>query len=135
MILKLNHLQGKSAATTAQDVIGTIYTLLEEGHIDQTQFAGLQIELDWIQYKQNFREVVIATQGFTENGDEVPIMDVHIDTRQVVPGCLRAELLRAIARTHPENGSANARTGWRSRSFDRSATASSGSSTRSTGIV
>jgi hypothetical protein len=103
MILKLNHLQGKSAAATAQDVIGTIYTLLAEGHIDQAQFAGLQIELDWIQYKQNFREVVIATQGFNENGDEVPIMDVHIDTRQVVPGCLRPELLRAIARAHPES--------------------------------
>jgi hypothetical protein len=101
MILKLNHLQGKSAANTAQDVIGTIYSLLEEGHIDQAQFAGLQIELDWIQYKQNFREVVIATQGYTQDGDQVPIMDVHIDTRQVVPGCLRAELLRAIARTQP----------------------------------
>ncbi len=101
MILKLNHLQGKSAAATAQDVIGTIYTLLEEGHIDQAQFAGLQIELDWIQYKQNFREVVIATQGYNQDGDQVPIMDVHIDTRQVVPGCLRPELLRAIARTQP----------------------------------
>jgi hypothetical protein len=102
MILKLNHLQ-KSAAATAQDVIGTIYTLLAEGHIDQAQFAGLQIELDWIQYKQNFREVVIATQGYNEQGEQVPIMDVHIDTRQVVPGCLRPELLRAIARTQPSD--------------------------------
>jgi len=103
MILKLNHLQGKSAASTAQDVIGTIYKLLEEGHIDQHQFACLQIELDWIQYKQNFREVVIATQGYNQSGDQVPLMDVHVDTRQVVPGCLRAELLRAIARTQPEH--------------------------------
>jgi hypothetical protein len=103
MILKLNHLQGKSAANTAQDVIGTIYKLLEEGHIDQHQFACLQIELDWIQYKQNFREVVIATQGFNQSGDQVPLMDVHVDTRQVVPGCLRGELLRAIARTQPEH--------------------------------
>src|SRR6202167_3096515 len=100
MILKLNHLQGKSAATTAQDVVGTIYTLMQEGHIDQAQFAGLQIELDWIQYKQNFREVVIATQGYNEHGDQVPIMDVHVDTRQVVPGCLRAELLRALAHSN-----------------------------------
>jgi hypothetical protein len=103
MILKLNHLQGKSAANTAQDVIGTIYKLLEEGHIDQHQFACLQIELDWIQYKQNFREVVIATQGYNQSGDQVPLMDVHVDTRQVVAGCLRGELLRAIARTQPEH--------------------------------
>jgi hypothetical protein len=99
MIVKLNHLQGKAAATSAQDVIGTVYTLLEEGHIEKAQFARLQIELDWIQYKQNFREVVIATQGYNAVGQQVPIMDVHVDTRQVVPGCLRAALLRALART------------------------------------
>ena len=101
MIVKLNHLQGKSAATSAQDVIGTMYTLLEEGHIEKAQFARLQIELDWIQYKQNFREVVIATQGYNEQGNQVPIMDVHVDIRQVVPGCLRAALMRALARTNP----------------------------------
>src|ERR1700728_3830738 len=101
MIVKLNHLQGKAAATSAQDVIGTVYTLLEEGHIEKAQFARLQIELDWIQYKQNFREVVIATQGYTEEGQQVPIMDVHVDVRQVVPGCLRGALLRALARTNP----------------------------------
>ena len=106
MIVKLNHLQGKAAATSAQDVIGTVYTLLEEGHIEKAQFARLQIELDWIQYKQNFREVVIATHGYNEQGQQVPIMDVHVDTRQVVPGCLRAALLRALAHSNapePQN--------------------------------
>ena len=106
MIVKLNHLQGKAAATSAQDVIGTMYTLLEEGHIEKSQFARLQIELDWIQYKQNFREVVIATHGYNEQGKQVPIMDVHVDTRQVVPGCLRAALLRALAHSNapePQN--------------------------------
>ena len=100
MILKLNHLQGKVAAATAQDVIGTLYSLLEEGHIDRSQFARLQIELDWIQYKQNFREVAIATQGYDAQGKQVPIMDVHVDIRQVSPGCLRGELLRAVAHAH-----------------------------------
>ena len=106
MIVKLNHLQGKAAATSAQDVIGTVYALLEEGHIEKSQFARLQIELDWIQYKQNFREVVIATHGYNESGQQVPIMDVHVDVRQVVPGCLRAALLRALAHSNapePQN--------------------------------
>src|SRR5713226_7269259 len=102
MILKLNHLQGKAAAATAQDVIGTLYSLLEEGHLEPGQFARLQIELDWIQYKHNFREVVIATQGYNAQGAQVPIMDMPVDTRQVVPGCLRAEMLRALARANPE---------------------------------
>src|SRR3984957_5419947 len=106
MIVKLNHLQGKSAATSAQDVIGTVYTLLEEGHIEKSQFARLQIELDWIQYKQNFREVVIATHGYNERGQPVTIMDVHVDSRQVLPGCQRAALRRALAHSdapEPQN--------------------------------
>jgi len=102
MILKLNHLQGKAAATTALDVIDTIYSLMEEGHLQKDQFARLQIELDWIQYKQNFREVVIATQGYNAQGQPAPIMDVHVDMRQVTPGCLRADMLRALAHASPD---------------------------------
>ena len=106
MIVKFNHLQSKGAAASAQDVIATIYGLLEEGHIEKALFARLQIELDWIQYKQNFREVVIATHGYNERGQRVPIVDVHVDTRQVAPGCLRGALLRALAHSdapEPQN--------------------------------
>lgn len=100
MNLKLNHLHGKDAVASAQDVIGTLYSLLEEGHIEQNQFARLQIELDWIQYRQNFREAVIATCGCNTQGGQPSIMGVHIDTRQAVPGCLREQLLRAIVRAN-----------------------------------
>jgi hypothetical protein len=95
MILKLNHLKVKAAATT-QGVIEAVYALVEEGRIDQGEFARLQVELDWIQYKSNFREAVTATQGYNAFGQPAPIMDVHVDTRQVVPETLRAELLHAI---------------------------------------
>src|SRR5580658_7893068 len=97
MILNLNHLHGKSAAANAQAVVETLYALLEEGQIEQSQFARLRIQLDWIQYKQNFRELVSVAECRNERG-ELEIMDVHVDTRQVVPGCLRQELLRAFAR-------------------------------------
>ena len=99
MILNLNHLHGKSAGATAQDVVETVYKLVEEGQIAPYEFASLRIQLDWIQYKQNFREVVSVAQGSNPRG---PIMDVHIDTRQVVPGCLREGILRAMARANPE---------------------------------
>ena len=102
MILKLNHLQGKAAGATAQHVIGALYSLLEEGHIEKDQFARLQIELDWIQYKQNFREVVIAIQGYNTQGQRVPMMDLRVDGRQVVPETLRADILRALSCANPE---------------------------------
>jgi hypothetical protein len=97
MILKLNHLKVKAAAAT-QGVIEAVYALVGEGLIDQGQFARLQVELDWIQYKSNFREAVAATQGYNAMGQPCPIMDIHVDTRQVVPENLRADLLRAIHR-------------------------------------
>src|SRR6478752_4529452 len=99
MILKLNHLKVKAAATT-QGVIEAVYALVEQGLVDQGQFARLQVELDWIQYKSNFREAVAATQGYNAFGHSLghaaPIMDIHVDTRQVVPETLRGDLLRAI---------------------------------------
>jgi len=97
MIVKLNHLHGKSAGASAQVVVDTIYTLLGEGRLGQEQFARLQIELDWIQYKQNFREVVIASQGYTPRGEHLPVLDVLVDTRQVEPATLRADMLKALA--------------------------------------
>jgi len=50
MILKLNHLKVKAAAAT-QSVIEAVYALVEEGLIDQGQFARLQVELDWLKKK------------------------------------------------------------------------------------
>ncbi len=97
MILNLNHLHGKSAAANAQGVVETLYGLLAEGLIEQSQFARLRIQLDWIQYKQNFREVVSVAENRDERGEQT-MMDIHVDTRQVVPGCLRPEILRAMAR-------------------------------------
>jgi len=97
MILKLNHLKVKAAATT-QRVIEAVYALVEEDLMDQGQFARLQVELDWIQYKSNFREAVTATQGYKAFGQPAPIMDVHIDTRQVVLETLHDDLLRALSR-------------------------------------
>ncbi len=102
MILNLNHLHEKSAGTTAHDVIETLYSLMAEGHIEQDQFARLRVQLDWIQYKQNFREVVSVARGYKASGGPAPMMDVQVDTRQVAPGCLRGEILRAITRAQPD---------------------------------
>ncbi len=95
MILKLNHLNPKATAAT-QAVIEVVYAMVADGQLDKGRFARLQFELDWIQYKQNFREVVSATQGYSSYGDPPPIMDIHVDTRQVVPDRLRADLAKAL---------------------------------------
>ncbi len=102
MILRLNHLQGKAAASAAQEVCATIYSLLEEGKIDQAQFSKLQVELDWIQYKQNFRDPALAICGSVNSGEPAQLIELRVDTRQVTPGTLRQDVIRALARANPE---------------------------------
>src|SRR6266404_7876835 len=97
MILQLNHLHGKAAASTTQEVVSALYALLEEGHIDQKQFAHIQVQLDWVQYKQNFREMVTASRPLCyDRKESSSILDVRVDARQILPETLKSETLRAI---------------------------------------
>jgi hypothetical protein len=101
MNLQLNHLNAKAAAITPM-VVEALQELVEGGHIDPAQFATLQVQLDWLQYKQNFREMVSVSHIARENGERrLPTMDMRIDTRQVTPEALRPEMLRALAVTDP----------------------------------
>jgi hypothetical protein len=112
MILQLNHLNAAAAIATTPNVIDVLYKLVEDGHIDPAQFARLQVQLDWVQYKQNFREVVTASRGagpaarpgsMPNDERRPPVIDMRIDTRQVTPENLRAEMLRAIGPSDPQS--------------------------------
>jgi hypothetical protein len=96
MILQLNHLQRQPASTTAQEVVDTLYSLLEDGHLEQDQFARLRVHLDWIQYRQNFRECVTTTKLTSTRSECHFPVEMHIDTRQVTPGCLREQISRTM---------------------------------------
>lgn len=109
MILHLNHTRKESASASASEVVATILALLEEKHLQPAQFANLQIHLDWIPYKQNFREAITITEasetGASDNAafngaSATPAaapMEIRIDSRQVAPGALRDSLQAAIA--------------------------------------
>jgi len=103
MILQLNHLQGK-AAGASQEVIETLYAMLAEGHIEPNEFARLRIQLDWLQYKKNFREVVLVTPDKEPGREDAPFLQMQVDTRQVVPGCLKPAVMRALIRHQPKAG-------------------------------
>jgi hypothetical protein len=96
MILQLNHMHGAPAANTTQEVVDTFYSLLDEGHLEQDQFAYLRVHLDWIQYRQNFRECVTVTKVAGEGHDRLFPIEMHIDTRRVTPGCLRQQILNTM---------------------------------------
>jgi hypothetical protein len=102
MILHLNHTRRDSAAASASEVVATFLTLFEEGHLTAGQFARLEIYLDWLQYKQNFREAItVMGRAETDTGPG-SAMEVRIDSRQVSPGSLRELVQKAMA--PKENG-------------------------------
>jgi hypothetical protein len=96
MILQLNHLQRQPAGVTAHEVVDTLYSLMEDGHLEHDQFANLRVHLDWIQYRRNFRECVMVMKA-AQTGEQIPPSEMHIDTRQVAPGDLRAKILRTMS--------------------------------------
>jgi len=96
MILQLNHLHRKPAASTTQEVVDTLYALLEEGRLEKEQFARLRVHLDWIQYRQNFRECVMTLHPTNDPRGEVSSLEVHIDMRQVTPGALHDAILQTM---------------------------------------
>lgn len=100
MILHVNHTRKDSAAATASEVVSSILSLLEEKQIEPAEFANLQIHLDWIQYKQNFREAVTITEG-GGNGSAAP-REIRIDARQLVSGSLRDSIRQALWTARPE---------------------------------
>ena len=101
MILQVNHSQKSSAASAASEVIQTLCALLEEGHLEPKQFARLRVHLDWIQYKNNFRESVAIVKQSGSSAEDHSLWDIHVNTRQLSSDTLRAQVLRAIACTAP----------------------------------
>lgn len=97
MNLHLNYTRRDSAPATTSDVVETVLSLLEEGHLQPAQFARLQIHLDWLQYKHNFREAITVIQGGESQGENVAPMEIRIDSRQVAPGALRDLLQKAFS--------------------------------------
>jgi hypothetical protein len=96
--LHLNHIHKDSAPTTTSEVVATVLSLLADGQIQPAQFARLQIHLDWLQYKQNFREAVTVMQPGGNEAEDTAPTEIRIDSRQLAPGSLRGLLQNAI---HP----------------------------------
>ncbi len=107
MILQINHLQKSAAASAAHDVIEELLTLVEEGQLEPAEFARLRVQLDWIQYRNNFREPLIAVPRGSFSGETLTAVDLHVNTRQIGQASLRNDILGAILRCR-EAGSASA---------------------------
>ena len=94
MILHINHVQPERAAL-ASSVVSTLVSLAGDAQIPSRILDNLNVHLEWVQYKTNFREAVTLRR--VNRGDEVlPWMEVGIDLRQAHPETLKQEFINAL---------------------------------------
>ena len=94
MIVHINHVQ-PDRAVLAGTVLTELVSLAGEGQIQPRILENLNVHLDWVQYKTNFRESVTLRRAV--KGEELlPWIEVGVDLRQLQPETLRAEFLNVL---------------------------------------
>jgi hypothetical protein len=96
MILHVNSTRREAVLVAARELVEAVLTLLEQKHMGGADFAHLQIHLDWLQYKNNFREAITITQGPGQQNGHTPLTDLRIDSRRIEQGTVCEGLHRAI---------------------------------------
>jgi hypothetical protein len=94
MILHINHVQpGRAEATSS--VVSTLLSLLEQGHVEPSVLSHMNVHIDWVQYKTNFREPILLRR--VVQGEELlPLTEIAVDLRQVKPETFRADLAAVL---------------------------------------
>ena len=82
-------------------MVSTLLSLVDEGCLQAERFARMRVHLDWVQYKQNFREPVLTLQTAGEQPEGPASIEIRIDSRQVTQGSLREPLKRALQLAEP----------------------------------
>lgn len=91
MILHVNFLARAHAGAAA--LVEDVLSALESAPAEPRVLARLRVHLDWVQYRQNFREPVTVRRAVDGRGAPSPLVELAIDVRQAK----RDELPRALA--------------------------------------
>ena len=103
MIVHINHVQPGRADFTSS-VVSALLSLLEKGYCDPDVLSFLNVHIDWVQYKTNFREPIVLRRAFREN-EVLPLTEIAVDLRQIQPETLRESLAAVLSSANP-NGCA-----------------------------
>src|SRR5215471_18431918 len=94
MIFHVNNVPPSQTAL-ASNVVSTLLTAAGEAPIPRRILENLNIHLEWLQYKTNFREAV-AVRRAHRGGEILPWIEVGVDVRQVRPETLKEEFVTAL---------------------------------------
>jgi hypothetical protein len=94
MILHVNHIPPKQTALAAS-VVSTLVTAACEGQAPARILENLNVHLEWLQYKTNFREAITLRRA-TRGEEVLPWFEVGVDLRQVRPDSLKEEFVNVL---------------------------------------
>src|SRR5215813_9913246 len=97
MILHVTHIPAKQTAL-ASSVVSMLVTAAAEGQVQPRILESLNVHLEWLQYKLNFREPITVRRAV--RGEEVlPGIELGVDLRQVHQESLKEEFINALNET------------------------------------
>ncbi len=94
MILHINHIPSKQTGA-AGNVASTLVNVAGEGQVEPQVLENLNVHLEWLQYKTNFREAITLRRAI-RGRDVLPWIELGVDLRQVQPDCLKDEFVAAL---------------------------------------
>src|SRR6266567_2801543 len=94
MILHVNHIPSKQTAL-AGSVASMLVVAAGEGQVSPRILENLNVHLEWLQYKTNFREAITIRRA-TRGEHVLPWIEVGVDLRQVHQDSLKAEFVNAL---------------------------------------
>jgi hypothetical protein len=94
MILHVTHIPSKQTASAA-NVVSTLVNAAGEGQIQSGILENLNVHLEWLQYKTNFREPFTLRRS-VRGEDVLPGIELGVDLRQVRPESLKDEFVTAL---------------------------------------
>jgi hypothetical protein len=77
-------------------VTGCMMSMVEDGILDPQLAPSLRVHLDWIHYKNNFRDPVIVRRTTDSRGKVLPLAEIAVDLRQADAATLEGQLLEAV---------------------------------------
>src|SRR5262245_63572520 len=94
MILHVKHIPAKQTPVAA-NVVSALVTAAGEGQVQSRILENLNVHLDWVQYKTNFREAITLRRAI--RGEEtLPWIEVGVDLRQVHQDSLKENFVNAL---------------------------------------
>jgi hypothetical protein len=94
MIVHVNYLPQRRPGASA--LVSEVFAALEAAAPDPGVLARLRVHLDWIQYRQNFREPVTVRRAIDSRGAPSRLIELAIDLRQAAPATLPAAIAAAL---------------------------------------